>query len=216
MDYTTKEIKSIFNDRDLGEFTNGDIQDHCENHLGACDIESVAYNKNSDILYISTGQAPGDPVIFKLTREDTNSTFALSDYRKLNGIEYPATIFIDNDFIVATVNSLYTYNFDTNQTGSNPLYTTPAGKIVGLAYDENSSTLWVTTSNFELLKVNWVTKETESIYQMRDNGVYDPRGIEIINNQLYILEGINNKAKGDEAIAPIGHPLKNAIHIYQL
>ncbi len=216
MDLTTYQIKSLFDDVDLGTFTNGDIQDHCENHLGACDIESVAYNKNSDILYISTGQAPGDPVIFKLTREDTNSTFALSDYRKLNGIEYPATIFIDNDFIVATVNSLYTYNFDTNQTGSNPLYTTPAGKIVGLAYDENSSTLWVTTSNFELLKVNWVTKETESIYQMRDNGVYDPRGIEIINNQLYILEGINNKAKGDEAIAPIGHPLKNAIHIYQL
>jgi len=216
MDLTTHEIKTVFNDFDLGSFTNGDIQDHCENHLGACDIESVAYNKNGDTLYIFTGQAPGDPVIFKLTRPDTNSTFALTAYNKLNGIEYPATTFIGNDFIVASGKSLYTYNFDTNQRGSTALYTTPTGKIVGLAYDENSNTLWVTTSNFELIKVNWSTKETQAVYKMRDNGVYDPRGIEWINNKLYILEGINNKAKADEAIAPIGHPLKNAIHIYQL
>ncbi len=216
MDLTTHEIKSVFNDINLGTFTDGDIQDHCEDHLGACDIESIAYNENSDTLYIFTGQAPGDPVIFKLTRADTNSSFQLTDYKKLGTIEYPATTFIDNNFIVASVNSLYTYDFDSNQTTSTALYTTPAGKIVGLAYNKSSSTLWVTTSNFELLKVNWLTKETEATYQMRDNGVYDPRGIEIINNRLYILEGINNKAKADEAIAPIGHPLKNAIHIYQL
>ncbi len=216
MDLTTHEIKNVFNDVDLGTFTNGEIQDHCENHLGACDIESVAYDKNNDTLYIFTGEAPGDPAIFKLTRSDSNSSFKLSDYRLLNGIEYPATTFINNDFIVASVNSLYSYDFDTNQTSQTQLYTTPKGKIVGLAYDNNSSTLWVTTSDFELLKVNWLTKETEAIYNMRDNGVYDPRGIELINNKLYILEGINNEAKADEAIAPIGHPLKNAIHIYQL
>jgi uncharacterized protein YjiK len=217
MDLTTHEIKSVFDDVDLGTFTNGDIQDHCANHLGACDIESVAYNQNSDTLYIFTGKAPGDPVIFKLTRADTNSTFTLSDYRKLNTIEYPATTFIGNDFIVASVKSLYTYDFNSNQADmNNTLYTTPTGKIVGLAYDNNSNILWVTTSNFELIKVNWSTKNTEAIYKMRDNGVYDPRGIELINNKLYILEGINNKAKADEAIAPIGHPLKNAIHIYQL
>jgi len=216
MDFATHEIKSVFDDIDLGTFTNGEIQDHCANHLGACDIESVSYNKNSDTLYIFTGQAPGDPVIFKLTRSDTNSSFALSDYRRLNGIEYPATTFIDNDFIVSKDKSLYIYDFDNNQTSANSLYTTPTGKIVGLAYDENSSTLWVTTSNFELLKVNWLTKNTDAVYNMRDNGVYDPRGVEIISNKLYILEGINNKAKADEAIAPIGHPLKNAIHIYQL
>jgi len=216
MDLTTHEIKTVFDDVDLGTFTNGDIQDHCANHLGACDIESVAYNKNSDTLYIFTGKAPGDPVIFKLTRPDTNSTFALTAYNKLNGIEYPATTFINSDFIVASGKSLYTYNFDTNQRGSTALYTTPKGKIVGLAYDESSNTLWVTTSNFELIKVDWATKDTLCVYNMRDNGVYDPRGIEVINNKLYILEGINNKAKADEATAPIGHPLKNAIHIYQL
>jgi hypothetical protein len=215
MDFATHEIKTVFDDVDLGTFTNGAIQDHCENHLGACDIESVAYNENSDTLYILTGHAPGDPVIFKLTRPDTNSSFTLSDYRKLGDTEYPATTFINSDFIVASVNSLYTYDFDTNQTSTTPLYTTPAGKIVGLAYDKNSSILWITTSNFELLKVDWITKETKSVYAMRDNGVYDPRGIEIIDGKLHILEGINHKAKADEAIAPIGHPLKNAIHIYE-
>jgi len=34
------------------------FKDHCENHLGACDIESVAYNENSDTLYILTPDMP--------------------------------------------------------------------------------------------------------------------------------------------------------------
>ncbi len=213
MDYTTHEIKSVISDEELGNFAPEIGVCGYEYHKGACDIESVAYDENSDNLYIFTGMAPGTPAIFKLTRADTNSSFTLTDYRALGTIEYPATTFVGNDFIVSSGKSLYKYDFDTNTTGD-ALYTTPKGKIVGLAYDDATTTLWVTTSNFEILKVNWQTKETEAIYQSRDNGVYDPRGIEIIDNKIHILEGIN--ASGGDVTAPIGHPLKNAIHIYQM
>ncbi len=213
MDYTTKTIKSVISDTDLGNFAPEIGVCGYEYHKGACDIESVAYDSNSDNLYIFTGKSPGTPAIFKLTRADVNSSFTLSDYRALGTIEYSATTFIDSDFIVASEKSLYKYNFDNNTTGD-ILYTTPKGKIVGLAYDKNSTTLWVTTSDFEILKVNWQTKETEAIYKSRDNGVYDPRGIEIINNKIHILEGVNDS--GGDVTAPIGHPLKNAIHIYQM
>ena len=213
MDYTTKAIKSVISDEDLGNFAPEIGVCGYEYHKGACDIESVSYDSSSDNLYIFTGKSPGTPAIFKLTRADVNSSFTLSDYRALGTIEYPATTFIGNDFIVASGKSLYTYNFDTNTTGD-ILYTTPKGKIVGLAYDDNSGILWVTTSNFEILKVNWSTKDTLDIYKSRDNGVYDPRGIEIVDNKIHILEGIN--ASGGDVTAPIGHPLKNAIHIYQM
>ena len=213
MDYTTKAIKSVISDADLGNFAPEIGVCGYEYHKGACDIESVAYDSSSDNLYIFTGKSPGTPAIFKLTRADVNSSFTLSDYIALGTIEYSATTFIGSDFIVASDKSLYKYNFETNTTGD-VLYTTPKGKIVGLAYDKNSTTLWVTTSDFEILKVNWDTKETLAIYKSRDNGVYDPRGIEIMDNKIHILEGVN--ASNGDITAPIGHPLKNAIHIYQI
>ncbi len=213
MDYDTHVIKSTFSDIDLGTFAPEIGVCGYEYHKGACDTESVAYDVASDSLYIFTGLAPGTPAIFKLTRNSVNESFALSDYRKLDNIEYPATQFINGQFVIAIGKTLYNYDFDTNSVDmNNSLYTTPTGKIVGLAID--GDTLWVTTSNFELHKVNWTTKTTEATYQMRDNGVYDPRGIEVVNGKLHILEGVNNT--GSDFVAPIGHALKNAIHIYNI
>jgi len=209
MDYTTKEIKSVFNDRDLGEFTNGDIQDHCGNHLGACDIEEIAYNDITDTLYILTGKSPGTPAIYKLVRDNIDASFQLDDYRKLDSqTEYPSAIFIDGNFIVSIGKKLYNYNFETNTIGDNPIFeiTDDVGNFAGLAY--YNGTLWITTiKKFRLIKVNWATKEIEKIYKMRDNGVYDPRGVEVINNKLHVLEGYDSNV-------PKKHVLKNAIHIF--
>jgi len=208
LDYTTKEVKSVFNDRDLGGFTNGDIKEYCSYGEGACDIEEVAYDEQNDILYILTGKSPGTPAIYKLTRDDTNSSFELSDYRKLDGIEYPSAIFIDGDFLVSEGKSLYVYNFETNTIGVNPIFSIDddVGDFVGLAY--SNGTLWITTlDKARLIKVDWANREIEAIYKMDDNGVYDPRGIEIINSKLHILEGYDSDV-------PDHHVLKNAIHIY--
>jgi len=210
IDYTTKAIKSQISDEDLGSFAP-DVG-ACVDGVGACDVESVAYNPVDDTFYILTGEAPGTPAVFKLTRDDTSEPFTLTDYKILTNGEFPAAIFINGDFIVAQNKSLYVYDFNSNRvTSSTPLYTTPTGKIVGLAYD--GTYLWVTTSNFELIKVDWATKNNLAIYYMRDNGVYDPRGVEIIDGKLHVLEGINSA--GGDVVAPIGHVLKNAIHIYQ-
>jgi len=214
MDYSSKTIKSQISDEDLGSFAPdvGPCEGDNGVYTGACDVESVAYNSVDDTFYILTGEAPGTPAVFKLTRNDTSEPFTLTDYKVLTNGEFPAAIFIDGQFIVAQSKSLYVYDFDSNTIDtSNVLYSTPTGKIVGLAYD--GTYLWVTTSNFELMKVKWSTKETLAIYAMGDNGVYDPRGVEVIGDKLLVLEGVNNV--GDDVVAPIGHVLKNAIHIYQ-
>jgi hypothetical protein len=219
MDLTTKEVKSVFDDEILCGFTDGNISATCYDNngdaIGICDVESVAYDENNDTLYIFVGKAPGTPAIFKLTRENIGDSFTLNDYRNLGDVEYPAVQFIDGQFVVAKKDELFIYNFETNQIDeTNPLYEVYSGKIQGLAY--SNGILWMTTSNNELIKIDWQTKQQLAVYNMRINGVYDPRGIEIINDELHILEGINNIAKGDEEIAPVGHALKNAIHIYQI
>jgi len=170
IDYTTYSVKSTITDVDLGNFAPevGECDSDDDGvYSGACDIESIAYNPRDDRLYILTGRAPGTPAIFELRRDSIGDRFKLSRYRELNGIEFPAVIFIDGKFIVAETKSLYLYDFETNSAElSKPLYTTPTGKIVGLAYD--GEYLWVTTSNFELMKVKWATKETVAIYNMGD------------------------------------------------
>ncbi len=212
MDYSTQEIKSVFNDIDLGEFTNGDIQDHCGSKKGACDIEEVAYDNYNDILYILTGKSPGTPAIYKLTRDSIDKPFQLNDYRKLDSnTEYPSAIFINGDFIVSIGKKLYKYDFETNTIEDNPIFSIDddVGDFVGLAY--HNGTLWITTikNKSRLIKVNWSNKSVEAIYKMSHNGVFDPRGIEIINNKLHILEGYDTNV-------PKHHTLKNAIHIYNM
>lgn len=217
VDLTSHEIKSTFTDADLGAFTNGEIQEACYDGVGVCDVESLAYDEAQDALYIFVGSASSTPSIFKLTRGSTNEPFSISDFRKLNNIEYPAVQFIEGEFVVSIDDKLYPYNFEENIVDtSNLLYKIDSGKVHGLAYANN--TLWITTSNAELKKIEWDSNIKVEIasYNMQHNGVYDPRGVEVINNQLYVLEGINCLSKDGESIAPIGHALKNAVHIYQL
>jgi len=211
IDFTTHEVKSTFTDVDLGTFTNGDINDHCNSsYEGVCDIEEVAYNSNSDTLYIFAGHSRGTPSVFKLTRGNVNDTFSIDSYRKLDSnTEYPSAIVIDNDLIVSQGKSLYKYDFETNSMDTTPLFTIDddVGDIVGLAYSDNI--LWVTTMDkFRLIKVDWNSKTIEHIYKMRNNGVSDPRGVEVIDNKLYIVDGNDN-------VEP-HHVLKHAIHIYQI
>ncbi len=211
LDFTTHQVKNSFNDSDLGLFTDGAIQDHCENNQGPCDIEEVAYDENNDTLYIFLGHSPGTPIVYKLTRNSVDEPFVLDDFRVLDqNIEYPSAIFIDNQFIVSVGKKLYLYDFETNTIGSNPIFeiNDNVGDFVGLAY--SNGTLWITTINnySRLIKVNWGTKTVEHIYKMKNNGVSDPRGVEIINNKLYILDGYDNIKKG--------HVLKHAIHIYDI
>jgi len=213
LDLATKEVKSVFDDRDFGTFAP-DIEDYCHNGIGICDIESIAYDDNNDTLYVFSGDASSTSAIFKLTRNSSDENFTISDYRKFApDDEYPGAVFADGEFLVSTNKDIYKYDFNTNQTvGSSLYHLNEGGYILGLAY--KNSTMYMLTSKRELLEVDWQTKELKNKYNMRDNGVCDPRGVEVINNKLYILEGVNTM--GSDIIAPQGHALKNAIHIYQL
>ncbi|HHH50818.1 MAG TPA: hypothetical protein ENK76_00385, partial [Campylobacterales bacterium] len=81
LDLSTKEVKTVFDDRDFGTFAS-DIEDYCHDGIGICDIESIAYDDNNDTLYVFSGDAHSTSAIFKLTRNSTDENFTISDYRK--------------------------------------------------------------------------------------------------------------------------------------
>jgi hypothetical protein len=180
-------------------------------------------------LYILVGSAASHPAIFRLTRGNDNK-FRLGDddsttldYRLLD-YEHQVAQYIDNDFVVADEYQLFAYDFETD-TKVDLMFGLQwsDGKPYGMAYDENEGALWLVTSRNNLIKVDWATKQILARYAMADNtsaytynGVYDTRGLEIIDNELYILEGMNNIATTTIATAPYGSALKSSIHIYEI
>ena len=211
---TLDNLKSSYDDVLLGTFAET-IADVCDRgaSMGACDIESIAYDEGDDEFYISVGKSHSESGMFRLTRNNLNESFVLADYINFNGHEFSDILFIDGTMIVAEDKKLYHYDYATNTKGDELLFKSPDGKIFGMAYA--NGILWLTTSTFKLIKVNWETKIVEALYDMTKNGVYDPRGIEVMNNKLYILEGMNAVGE-NQVLAPLGHALKNSIHIYNI
>ena len=233
MDLTTNVVKNIYTSTMLEDFSgvcvdeNGtDIPD-C---LGLTDLESVVYDDVNDTMYIFSGKASSIASIFKLTRPSTDDSFVLDDednttrdYRILGSHEYQAAQFVEGEMIIAIETVLYSYNFETDAKTEVGFETTgPQGHIYGMAYDGNGA-VWMVTSKNYLLKLDWATKTLLASYHLSDNGsteayngVYDTRGLEIVNNKLYILEGMNAVGKKGSAEAPYGNSLKAAIHIYNI
>jgi hypothetical protein len=218
MEFTQQKLVSEFDDLKLGNFVE-EISNYCirKDSKGICDIESIAYDEKNDIFYILSGNSHSDSGIFKLIRKENEKRFTLDSFTDLGSKEFTDALFINDDFIVVTNNgkNLNIYDYDTNSIITPTyLFRSVHGKIYGMAY--YTGTLWLTTSTFKLLKVNWTSKKVEAVYDMPQNGVNDPRGIEVINNQLYILEGMNEIGKEGTVLAPLGHVLKNSIHIYAM
>ncbi len=227
MDFTTHEIKTIITREQLLAMSG--LTGGVDTAQKLNDIESIVYDSQNDTLYILVGSAASHPAIFRLTRGNDNK-FRLGDddsttldYRLLD-YEHQVAQYIDNDFVVADEYQLFAYDFETD-TKVDLMFGLQwsDGKPYGMAYDENEGALWLVTSRNNLIKVDWATKQILARYAMADNtsaytynGVYDTRGLEIIDNELYILEGMNNIATTTIATAPYGSALKSSIHIYEI
>ncbi len=220
MDFSSKEVKAIYTATMLKAFS-GVTQLN--------DIESIVYDDISDTLYIFVGSSSSQPAIFRLTRKHHTDSFVFGDndpstldFRLLNN-EYQAVQFVEGEMIIASGYNLFAYDFKTDKKSSVRFTSSGThGKIYGMAYD-GSGSVWLVTSKNYLLKVDWSSKKLVATYQMADkdsietyNGVYDTRGLEIINDEVYILEGMNQVGSKGATEAPYGNALKNSIHIYTM
>jgi|GEM_PF-5642023 len=220
MDFSSKEVKAIYTATMLKAFS-GVTQLN--------DIESIVYDDISDTLYIFVGSSSSQPAIFRLTRKHHTDSFVFGDndpstldFRLLNN-EYQAVQFVEGEMIIASGYNLFAYDFKTDKKSSVRFTSSGThGKIYGMAYD-GSGSVWLVTSKNYLLKVDWSSKKLVATYQMADkdsietyNGVYDTRGLEIINDEVYILEGMNQVGSKGATKAPYGNALKNSIHIYTM
>lgn len=177
------------------------------------DIESMAYDASTDTLYVFSGKCCDTsvlPTAFRLTR--VSGHFQLDSYQPLpTGSDFTASAWnpTDHKVYVGVRKELRTYDFVTNVVG--PIFRVPnLFGILGLGFSPNGADLWVARHDAVVSRVDWATKTLVAgwTFTVSSFGLRDSRAVELINGQLYVLDGYDGRSKGD--------PLRHALYVFNV
>jgi hypothetical protein len=177
------------------------------------DIESMAYDALTDRLYVFSGKCCDTsvlPTAFRLSRVSGN--FQLDSYQPLpTGSDFTASAWspTDNKVYVGVRKELRTYDFETNVVG--PIFRVPnLFGILGLGFSPNGADLWVARHDAVVSRVDWSSKTLVAgwTFTVSSFGLRDSRAVELINGQLYVLDGYDGRSKGD--------PLRHALYVFNV
>ena len=177
------------------------------------DIESMAYDASTDRLYVFSGKCCDTsvlPTAFRLKRVSGN--FQLDSYQPLpTGSDFTASAWspTDNKVYVGVRKELRTYDFETNVVG--PIFRVPnLFGILGLGFSPNGADLWVARHDAVVSRVDWSSKTLVAgwTFTVSSFGLRDSRAVELINGQLYVLDGYDGRPKGD--------PLRHALYVFNV
>jgi len=177
------------------------------------DIESMAYDASTDRLYVFSGKCCDTsvlPTAFRLSRVSGN--FQLDSYQPLpTGSDFTASAWspTDNKVYVGVRKELRTYDFETNVVG--PIFRVPnLFGILGLGFSPNGADLWVARHDAVVSRVDWSSKTLVAgwTFTVSSFGLRDSRAVELINGQLYVLDGYDGRSKGD--------PLRHALYVFNV
>lgn len=177
------------------------------------DMESMAYDASTDILYVFSGKCCDSsvlPTVFRLTR--VSGHFQLDSYQPLpTGSDFTAAAWnpTDHKVYVGVRKELRTYDFVTNVVG--PIFRVPnLLGILGLGFSPDGADLWVARHDAVVSRVDWSSKTLVAgwTFTVTSFGVRDSRAVELINGQLYVLDGYDGRSKGD--------PLRHALYVFNV
>jgi hypothetical protein len=177
------------------------------------DIESMAYDASTDRLYVFSGKCCDTsvlPTAFRLKRVSGN--FQLDSYQPLpTGSDFTASAWspTDNKVYVGVRKELRTYDFETNVVG--PIFRVPnLFGILGLGFSPDGADLWVARHDAVVSRVDWSSKTLVAgwTFTVSSFGLRDSRAVELINGQLYVLDGYDGRSKGD--------PLRHALYVFNV
>jgi hypothetical protein len=177
------------------------------------DIESIAYDASTDRLYVFSGKCCDSsvlPTAFRLTR--VSGDFQLDFYQSLpTGSDFTASAWspTDNKVYVGVRKELRTYDFETNVVG--PIFRVPnLTGILGLGFSPDGADLWVARHDAVVSRVDWSSKTLVAgwTFTVTSFGLRDSRAVELIDGQLYVLDGYDGRSKGD--------PLRHALYVFNV
>ena len=178
------------------------------------DIESMAYDKVNDTLYVFSGKcctSSVQPTSYRL-RRGADNTFHPDSYQPLPaGSDYTAAAWHpgDHKVYVGVSKNIRTYDYATNASGSTFQISGLSG-IYGMSFSDDGSELYVANSSVKLLVANWNTKTLKSgwSFDLKPFGMKDSRAAELINDQFYVYDGYDGRSTGD--------PLRYAVFVFDV
>ena len=165
------------------------------------DFESLAYDQANDQLLLFAGPCCTSsilPTAFRLTRQ--SGRLQVESYQPLAaGANYTSSAWNSEDqaVYVGVARRLQTYHYETNTVG--PTFRVPdlAG-ILGMVFSPNGADLFVVTNAEALKRVDWATKTLVPgwTFDLTPFDVRDSRGVELVNDQLYVSDGADSRPAG--------------------
>ncbi len=178
------------------------------------DIESMAYDKINDTLYVFSGKCCTSSVLptsYRLKRGAGN-TFHPEAWQALpSGSDYTASAWHpgDHKVYVGVGSVIRTYDFSTNASGSTFGVSGVSG-IFGMSFSDDGNDLFVAEKSVKIVRANWNTKTAMPgwTFTLTSFGMKDSRAIEVINDQFYVFDGYDGRSTSD--------PLRYAVFVFDV
>ena len=178
------------------------------------DIESMAYDKINDTLYVFSGKCCTSSVLptsYRLER-GSDKTFHPEAWQALpSGSDYTASAWHpgDHKVYVGVGSAIRTYDFPTNASGSTFSVSGVSG-IYGMSFSDDGSELYVAEKGVKIVRANWNTKTAIPgwTFTLTSFGMKDSRAIELINDQFYVYDGYDGRSTSD--------PLRYAVFVFDV
>jgi hypothetical protein len=194
VDRTTGNLRSVIHKSDLANAVQlgGTTLAGLER---PADIEALAYDPGNDILYVfSTDCCPHPPTAFRLVRSSPTQPFQVETYQPLTpGFDFTGAAFHPTEGLyVSGSGDIRQYNYVTNTLGPPiPLDDHVSGTIFGLSFSPDGRDLWMVTSADKVYRLDWASKMLVPGYtfDLTPYGISEGRAVEIIDGQVYVLNG---------------------------
>jgi hypothetical protein len=161
------------------------------------EFELLAYDPAGRILYVvnSVNASTDRPAIFRLTKGACAGCFTPESWQPLPvGPTYWSIIVVAGQIYLALGNRLYAYDYEDNQVATvdedgdslPPAYAT-SSSMIALSFD--GTYMWILTHSRMLHQIDWATRTEIQSYELDAFGFSLPRGLEIVRDTIYVLEG---------------------------
>jgi hypothetical protein len=178
------------------------------------DLESIAYDRARDALYVFSGPCCSSsvkPTAFRLTRTGAGRLRVESFQPLPRSANYTAAAWnaANRTIYVGQGKDLRSYRYPANDAGR--LFSIPhLSGITGMSFSPDGASLFVTTSAEQLHKVHWPRKSLVAgwVLELGAFGVGDARAVELIDWRYFVLDG--NPARPDT------DPRRYAVYVFRM
>jgi hypothetical protein len=175
------------------------------------DFESLAYDVNSDTLYVFSGPCCTSsmlPTAFRLTRQ--SGALRVTDWQPLTSTaDYTGAGWNpgDDKVYVGKGQRFRSFNYATATEGPAFRVAGVSG-ITGIDFSTDGADLFVTNNNERLIRINWGNRTIVSgwNFDLTPFGVRDGRAVSVIGGRYFISDGADSRTSGD--------PLRYAVFVF--